>query len=52
MLKTGNKVLIKAVAQMPNQSQTYTMSVFKLPSTLCKELNTIMNKFWWGSQRD
>ncbi|KAK9987796.1 hypothetical protein SO802_028035 [Lithocarpus litseifolius] len=43
-LRQGREILIKAVAQaMP----TYTMSCFKLPDTLCKELNSLMGKFWW-----
>ncbi len=27
---------------------TYNMSVFKLPQKLCKEINGLMHKFWWG----
>jgi hypothetical protein len=27
---------------------TYTMSVFQLPKILCKEINSMMSKFWWG----
>jgi hypothetical protein len=27
---------------------TYTMSVFQLQKTLSRELNTMMEKFWWG----
>ncbi|XP_075659859.1 uncharacterized protein LOC142629699 [Castanea sativa] len=43
----GREILIKAVAQaMP----TYTMSCFKLPDTLCKELNSLMRNFWWGQK--
>lgn len=26
------------------------MSVFLLAATLCKELNGMMQKFWWGHQ--
>jgi hypothetical protein len=26
------------------------MSIFKLPKMLCKELNSMMCKFYWGSQ--
>lgn len=45
----GNKVLIKAVAlSIP----TYTMSCFKLPSTLCSELKNMTAKFWWDQKRD
>jgi len=29
---------------------TYAMSVFLLPKTLCKSLNSLMSRFWWGSQ--
>jgi hypothetical protein len=25
-----------------------TMSVFRLPKTLCCEINMLMSKFWWG----
>ena len=40
----GREVLIKAVAQA---TPTYTMSVFKLPDSLCKDLNSLMGNFWW-----
>ena len=43
----GREILIKAVAQA---TPTYTMSVFKLPDSLCKELNSIMGNFWWGQK--
>ena len=42
----GREILIKAMAQAtPN----YTMSCFKLPVTFCKELNSMVSKFWWGA---
>jgi hypothetical protein len=42
---SGNEILIKAVLQA---IPTYTMSVFKLPLTLCRDINTLFSKFWWG----
>ena len=27
---------------------TYTTSVFQLPKTLCKDISSMMSKFWWG----
>ncbi|KAL9457786.1 hypothetical protein AB3S75_006771 [Citrus x aurantiifolia] len=45
----GKKILLKTVAQaIPN----YTMQVYLLPLDLCKELETMMNSFWWGSRRE
>jgi len=43
----GREILIKVVAQA---TPTYMMSCFKLPDTLCKELNAMMSKFWWGQK--
>ena len=31
---------------------TYTMSVFQLPKTLCKDINSMLSKFWWGHKRN
>lgn len=41
----GKEILIKAIIQaLP----TYTMSVFRLPKTITKDINTMMSRFWWG----
>ena len=42
-------MLIKVVAQT---IPTYTMSYFKIPLSLCRELEQLMCKFWWGSQEN
>ena len=44
----GREILIKIVAQA---TPTYTMNCFKLPDSLCNELNSLVSNFWWG-QRD
>ena len=43
----GREILIKVVAQA---TPTYTMSVFKLSDSLCKDLNSMMGNFWWGQK--
>ena len=43
----GREVLIKAVAQA---TPTYTMNCFKLPDSLCSELNSLVGSFWWGKK--
>ncbi|KAK3221679.1 hypothetical protein Dsin_008704 [Dipteronia sinensis] len=43
----GNEVLIKAVAQA---IPTYSMSLFKLPFGLCKDLSAMVSKFWCNSK--
>jgi ribonuclease HI len=42
--QAGKEVLLKAVVQgIP----TYSMSVFLLPASLCKDLNRLMQHFFW-----
>ena len=42
-------MLIKAVAKA---IPTYTMSVFKLPNDLCSSIQSSINDFWWGHNKD
>ena len=45
----GREVLIKVFLQaMP----TYTMACFKLPKSLCKDIESLIRKFWWGYKRE
>lgn len=45
----GRETLIKAVAQA---APTYTMSCFKLPKSLCRELGSMISRFWWGQKNE
>ena len=44
--QAGKEVMIKVVVQ---SIPTYSMSVFKLLVGLCKDLETMIRKFWWGN---
>ena len=39
--------MVKEVVQ---SIPTYSMSVFKLPVSLCKDIEAMIRKFWWGNQ--
>lgn len=41
----GKEILVKVVVQAP---PAYTMSIFKLHFSLCRELESLIGRFWWG----
>ena len=45
----GKKIIIKTVAQAVLM---YTISVVKLPNTLCDEMTNMVHKFWWGQMNE
>lgn len=47
--KGGKEVLIKAIS---STILVYAMSTFRLPSSLCDKINSIMANFWWGQQQN
>lgn len=49
LLQAKKEVLIKVLVQA---ILTYTMSVFKLPKTLCKCINSMMVRFWRGHKEN
>ena len=49
LLKAGKETLIKAVALA---IQTYAMSCFKIPDSLCEEMTSLIRNFWWGQQKE
>jgi hypothetical protein len=46
--QAGKEILIKAIVQA---IPTYTMGVFQLLKALCKRLNSLISRFWWGNNQ-
>ncbi|CAH9083997.1 unnamed protein product [Cuscuta epithymum] len=47
--RAGREIMLKTVIQaMP----TYTMNVFLLPLDLCRELEVMMNGYWWKGKSE
>ena len=47
--QAGKEVMIKAVIQ---SIPTYSMSVFRLPLGLIKDIEAMIRKFWRGNQEN
>jgi ribonuclease HI len=47
--QAGREILIKAVVQA---IPSYTMNCFKLPVGLCKDIEAIIRRFWWGEKEN
>ena len=45
--QAGREVLIKAVVQA---ILAYPMNLFKFPSTMCNEMDSLISNFWWGQK--
>ena len=43
--QAGHEILIKSVIQV---MLTFTMGCFKLPKSLCRDIESLIRKFWWG----
>ena len=47
--KAGREILIKIVAQA---IPTYSMSLFKLPRSICDNINSLVARYWWGQNQE
>ena len=43
--KVGCEILIKTMAQL---IPTYSMSLFKLPKSICDNIYSLLARYWWG----
>jgi ribonuclease HI len=48
LAQSAREVLIKAIAQA---IPTYVMGVFKLPASVCDDLEQLIRNYWWGSEK-
>uniref|UniRef100_A0A803PEK7 Reverse transcriptase domain-containing protein n=1 Tax=Cannabis sativa TaxID=3483 RepID=A0A803PEK7_CANSA len=44
--RAGKETLIKAVLQA---IPSYAMACYRIPTKICKEIESLISKFWWGS---
>lgn len=49
LTQAGKEILLKVVVQA---IPMYSMSIFQLPIGLCKEINGLMQKFWWQHKKN
>ena len=47
--KASCEILIKTVAQAIS---TYSMGLFKIPKSICDNINSILLKYWWGQTKE
>ena len=48
MASSSKEILIKSLARAIS---TYVMRVFKLPYSVCDDLNIMMHQYWWGVEK-
>lgn len=49
LLGGGKQVLIKAAIQV---IPMYTMSIFKIPNSLCRDIEKMANDLWWERSQE
>ena len=50
LIWSPNRLMIPIIKAVAQATPTYTMSCFKIPDSLCTDLNSMMSKFWWGQK--